>query len=65
MLFRSAKVSDHLDPSVREVMSVESALAGRTTPGSTGPGPVAEQLALVQHKLDSWRQWAVEKVVPR
>jgi len=60
-----AKVSEHLDPSVREVMSVESALAGRTTPGSTGPGPVAEQLAMVQHKLDSWRQWAVEKVVPR
>jgi argininosuccinate lyase len=60
-----AKVSEHLDPSVREVMSVESALAARTTPGSTGPGPVAEQLALVQHKLDSWRQWAVEKVVPR
>ncbi|MFC7279040.1 argininosuccinate lyase [Paractinoplanes rhizophilus] len=60
-----AKVSEHLDPSVRQVLSVESALASRTTPGSTGPGPVAEQLALVQHRLDSWRQWAVEKVVPR
>ncbi|MFD0521645.1 argininosuccinate lyase [Paractinoplanes durhamensis] len=58
-------VSGHLDPSVRAVLSVESALASRTTPGSTGPGPVAEQLAGVQHKLDSWRQWAVEKVVPR
>jgi argininosuccinate lyase len=58
-------VSEHLDPSVREVMSVESALAARTTPGSTGPGPVAEQLAQVQHRLDTWRQWAVEKVVPR
>ncbi|MFI5892925.1 argininosuccinate lyase [Actinoplanes sp. NPDC051513] len=60
-----AKVSEHLDPAVRQVMSVESALASRTTPGSTGPGPVADQLALVQHRLDSWRQWAVEKVVPR
>nr|WP_245577649.1 argininosuccinate lyase [Actinoplanes globisporus] len=60
-----AKVSEHLDPSVRSVMSVQSALASRTTPGSTGPGPVADQLALVQHHLDSWRQWAVEKVVPR
>ena len=58
-------VSGHLDPSVREVLTVQSALASRTTPGSTGPGPVAEQLAGVQHKLDSWRQWAVEKVVPR
>ncbi|MBU2666806.1 argininosuccinate lyase [Actinoplanes bogorensis] len=59
------KVSEHLDPSVRSVLSVESALAGRTTPGSTGPGPVADQLAQVQHHLDTWRQWAVEKVVPR
>jgi argininosuccinate lyase len=58
-------VSEHLDPSVRQVLSVESALAGRTTPGSTGPGPVADQLAQVQHRLDTWRQWAVEKVVPR
>ena len=58
-------VSEHLDPSVREVLSVSSALAARTTPGSTGPGPVADQLAGVQHKLDNWRQWAVEKVVRR
>ncbi|MBL7261342.1 argininosuccinate lyase [Paractinoplanes lichenicola] len=58
-------VSEHLDPSVRQVLTVESALASRTTPGSTGPGPVAEQLAQVQHHLDTWRQWAVEKVVPR
>ncbi|WP_127503255.1 argininosuccinate lyase [Actinoplanes solisilvae] len=58
-------VSEHLDPSVRGILTVESALASRTTPGSTGPGPVADQLAQVQHRLDTWRQWAVEKVVPR
>ena len=58
-------ISEHLDPSVRTVLSVSSALAGRTTPGSTGPGPVADQLVVVQHKLDNWRQWAIEKVVPR
>jgi argininosuccinate lyase len=58
-------VSEHLDPSVRQVLSVDSALAARTTPGSTGPGPVADQLVIVQHKLDNWRQWAVTKVVPR
>jgi argininosuccinate lyase len=58
-------VSEHLDPSVRSVLSVRSALAARTTPGSTGPGPVADQLATVQHKLDTWREWAIEKVVPR
>jgi len=58
-------VSEHLDPSVRSVLSVRSALAARTTPGSTGPGPVADQLAAVQDKLDGWREWAIEKVVPR
>ncbi|MEU8812994.1 argininosuccinate lyase [Actinoplanes sp. NPDC048796] len=58
-------VSEHLDPSVRQVLTVESALASRTTPGSTGPGPVADQLVQVQHHLDTWRTWAVEKVVPR
>jgi len=58
-------VSEHLDPSVRQILTVESALAARTTPGSTGPGPVADQLVQVQHRLDTWRQWAVEKVVPR
>ena len=58
-------VSEHLDPSVREVLSVRSALAARTTPGSTGPGPVAEQLAAAADKLDGWREWAIERIVPR
>ncbi|MFX0594978.1 argininosuccinate lyase [Melissospora conviva] len=58
-------VSPHLDPSVRDVLSVRSALAGRTTPGSTGPGPVADQLVSVNEQLAEWRQWAAEVVVPR
>jgi len=58
-------VSEHLDPSVREVLSVRSALAARTTPGSTGPGPVADQLQTASDKLDGWREWAIERVVPR
>ncbi|RSM61795.1 argininosuccinate lyase [Actinoplanes sp. ATCC 53533] len=58
-------VSEHLDPSVREVLSVRSALAARTTPGSTGPGPVADQLQTASDKLDGWREWSIEKVVPR
>ncbi|MGA3565456.1 argininosuccinate lyase [Melissospora conviva] len=58
-------VSPHLDPSVRDVLSVRSALAGRTTPGSTGPGPVADQLVSVNEQLADWRQWAAEVVVPR
>ena len=40
------------------MLSVRGALAARTTPGSTGPGPVADQLAAVQDQLDGWRDWA-------
>jgi len=57
-------VSEHLDPQVREVLSVRSALAARITPGSTGPGPVAEQLAGVDARLAGWRDWANQSVVP-
>jgi argininosuccinate lyase len=59
------RVSPRLTPSVREVLSVRSALAARVTPGSTGPGPVADQLASVADQLDGWREWATEPVVPR
>ena len=58
-------VSEHLDPGVRKVLSVRSALAARTTPGSTGPGPVADQLAAAADQLDGWREWAAARVVPR
>jgi len=53
-----AAISPHLTPEVREVLSVGSALAARTTPGSTGPGPVADQLAAVDAALARWRGWA-------
>jgi argininosuccinate lyase len=53
-----AEVSPLLTPGVREVLSVRSALAARTTPGSTGPGPVADQLAAVREALAGWREWA-------
>jgi argininosuccinate lyase len=45
------------------VLSVRGALAARTTPGSTGPGPVADQLADAGNRLESWREWAAERVV--
>jgi argininosuccinate lyase len=60
-----AAVSEHLTPQVRSVLSVRGALEARTTPGSTGPRAVAEQLAAVQDKMDGWRAWASERVVPR
>lgn len=57
-------VSPHLTPDVRTVFSVPGALAARTTPGSTGPGPVADQLAVAADKLDRWRSWSAESVLP-
>jgi argininosuccinate lyase len=60
-----AAVSPHLTPEVRTVLSVRGALAARTTPGSTGPGPVAEQLAAVQDTVEGWREWSRTRVVPR
>ena len=60
-----AAVSPHLTPEVRTVLSVRGALAARTTPGSTGPGPVADQLAAVQDSVEVWREWATTRVVPR
>ncbi len=59
-----AAVSPHLTPEVRSVLSVRGALEARTTPGSTGPGPVADQLAVVQDRVESWRGWAATRVVP-
>jgi argininosuccinate lyase len=60
-----AAVSPHLTPEVRDVLSVPGALAARITPGSTGPGPVADQLASAVDRLQTWREWAAERVVPR
>jgi argininosuccinate lyase len=60
-----AAVAAQLTPEVREVLSVRGALAARTTPGSTGPGPVADQLAMAGDRLERWRTWSAERVVPR
>jgi argininosuccinate lyase len=51
-------ISEHLDPSVREVLTVDGALAGRTTPGSTGPKAVADQLAQVRDEVAAWKSWS-------
>lgn len=59
-----AAVSPHLTPAVREVLSVDSALAGRTAPGSAGPAAVAAQLAAVRSALAGWRQWSAGPVLP-
>ncbi|MFG1926190.1 argininosuccinate lyase [Cryptosporangium sp. NPDC048952] len=60
-----AEVSQHLDPSVRQVLSVEGALKARTTPGSTGPEAVAVQLTNAKTTIAEFTTWAQENVVPR
>ncbi len=59
-----ATVSPHLSDEVRDVLSVRGALYARTGAGSTGPDPVADQLALVTEHIDRWREWATERVIP-
>jgi argininosuccinate lyase len=59
-----AAVSPHLTPEVRDVFSVRGALAARTTAGSTGPGPVADQLAAAGDRLDGWREWSAQRIIP-
>ncbi len=49
-------VSPHLTSEVRNVLTVRSALSARTTPGSTGPGPVSDQLVSVQEQLKAWKK---------
>jgi argininosuccinate lyase len=58
-----AAVSAYLTPEVRSVLDVRGALASRTAPGSTGPGPVADQLAAVRSMVQRWRDWAATRVV--
>jgi len=53
-----AKISPHLTPDVREVLSVTGALAARSTFGGTAPERVAEQLAALRGVVDENAAWA-------
>ncbi|MGH3544521.1 MAG: argininosuccinate lyase [Mycobacteriales bacterium] len=53
-----AEVSPHLTPQLRAVLTVDGAIAARTTSGSTGSGPVAAQLASLTDTLQTFRRWA-------
>ena len=53
-----AKISPHLTPDVREVLSVTGALAARAAPGGTAPDRVAEQLAALRAVVDEHAAWA-------
>jgi argininosuccinate lyase len=53
-----AKVSEYLTPDVRQVLTVEGALAARQGRGGTAPERVAEQLAELRTAVESHAAWA-------
>jgi argininosuccinate lyase len=53
-----AKISPHLTPDVREVLSVTGALAARKAYGGTAPERVAEQIAALRAVVDEHAAWA-------
>ena len=53
-----AKISEYLTPDIREVLSVQGALAARRAPGGTAPQRVAEQLAALRAVVDEHAAWA-------
>jgi len=55
-----AKISPHLTPDVREVLSVTGALAARQAHGGTAPKRVAEQLAALRAVVNEHAAWAGE-----
>ena len=53
-----AKISPHLTPDVRAVLTVEGALAARKGFGGTAPDRVAEQLVALRATVDDGAAWA-------
>jgi argininosuccinate lyase len=53
-----AKVSPLLTPDVREVLTVDGALAARSSRGGTAPVRVAEQLGRLRTVVDDQASWA-------
>ncbi len=54
------KVSRHLTPDVRSVLSVAGAIAARDSVGGTAPGRVADQLAALRQIVASDAAWAAQ-----
>ncbi|HEX3961227.1 MAG TPA: argininosuccinate lyase, partial [Trebonia sp.] len=53
-----AKVSEHLTPDVREVLTVDGALAARKGYGGTAPSRVAEQITALRAVVEGHAAWA-------
>ncbi|WP_404393207.1 argininosuccinate lyase [Humibacillus xanthopallidus] len=57
-----ARISEHLTPEVRSVLSVAGSLASRDAAGGTAPVRVAEQLEAARARLSSAREWTAASV---
>jgi argininosuccinate lyase len=53
-----ARISPHLTPAIREVLTVDGALAARAAPGGTAPERVTSQLAGLRAVVDEHAAWA-------
>src|SRR3954469_18475572 len=53
-----ASISEHLTPDVRDVLSVDGALASRSAAGGTAPKRVREQLDTVRELVHGHASWA-------
>ena len=54
------KVSPLLTPDVRDVLTVQGAIAARASRGGTAPARVAEQLARLQQNVQDQAAWAAD-----
>jgi len=52
-----ARISEHLTPQVREVLTVSGSLASRDATGGTAPARVAEQLEAARVQTAEFRYW--------
>jgi argininosuccinate lyase len=52
-----AGISSHLQPEVREVLTVEGSISSRASRGGTAPVQVTAQLAEVRAAVDEARAW--------
>ena len=60
-----ARISEHLTPGVRDVLSVEGSLASRDAKGGTAPARVRDQIDAARAQLDELNAWAATRIEAR
>ncbi|HIZ99000.1 MAG TPA: argininosuccinate lyase [Candidatus Janibacter merdipullorum] len=60
-----ARISQHLTPGVREVLSVEGSLASRDAKGGTAPDRVRDQLGSARAAIEELGAWAATRIEAR